>query len=224
MQDVKAKLAAEAATPAPRPLTDEEKALAAEMQRLRPLSDTVRQFLASVGGPGFDLADFQRLPPWDGFVVETGEGEVVADEGGKASTADPDNSTTADCESGGTGLAIRSISLGGMRLRGVLPQKFFATPSEEGDGGNEEGSEEELDLESAQRLLRLTTLALGNNRLEGRVPRQLLRALHPQELRFLELNDNSFVGKIPTEIGAFVNLLELKLQFVVTFAFFMRGL
>jgi len=173
-----------AEVPEAKPLTEEEKAAAAEAERIRPLSVNVRHFLEAVAGPSFDAETFQRLPPWEGFVVETGEGG----EGDAPSV-----------------MAIRSISLSGMRLRGRLPD-CVVEPSENGDA-------DEMDIETSQQLLKLTTFALGNNRIEGRLPRTLLLRFNPTELRFLELNDNSFNGKIPTEIGNFSNLLELKLQY-----------
>ncbi len=191
--------------PAPRPLTEQEKAALAEMERLRPLSDAVRQVLQSVGGDGFDLGALKRLPPWDGFVVDTGANATTAEEGGGAGGGGGGGGGNGG---GGGTLAIRSINLNGMRLRGTLPESLFALSADTGERA------EELDEMSARSLLRLTTLAVGNNRLEGRIPRGLLRSLAPAELRFLELNDNSLVGKIPTEVGAFQNLLELKLQCV----------
>mgnify|MGYP000362339689 CR=1 FL=1 len=134
---------------------------------------------------GFDETTFPKLPPWTGFKVNTG--------------------TDEEGESDGTELAIKGIALGGMRLRGVLPKSFVVM--------GKDGEEEPMVQPLTQQLFKMDTLSLGNNRLWGPLPRELLRCLAPTELRFLELNDNELVGRLPTEIGLFENLLELKLQY-----------
>ena len=179
LEDQKLKASLKAVeVPAPRPLTEEEKVMAAEADRLLPLSDAIRRFIAVVSGS--DDNDVQKLPPWNGFTVDTESSQH---------------------------LAIRGVALTGMRLRGRLPSKFVTLAT---DGE----TEEEMDIEQQHSLFRLTTLALGNNRIEGKLPRELLLALDAKELRFLELNDNALMGRIPTELGLYSNLLELKLQYV----------